>query len=210
MFAGERTKDVQANSWAALGSLRFRMEAAPRPEPGEVKLLRAVLLRALADLRSTGSVQREALVWLKSDACATVCQILDLPYATLRARLETDGSLKGIFPRCGHRSPLARLRRCPQHAAAAYRRSTPQGLARLRAVRTGGTGGVRLRTQEFPGARASGWPVRKSWGGRFKSPGRAQRLLSAFGLISQHFRLRRHRFAASAYRQELWTRFQVW
>ena len=45
---------------------------------------------------------------------------------------------------------------------------------------------------------------------QFKSPGHAQRFLSAYGPISQHFRARRHRFAAPAYRQELQTRFQVW
>jgi putative transposase len=45
---------------------------------------------------------------------------------------------------------------------------------------------------------------------RFKSPGHAQRFLSAYGPISQHFRPRRHRFAASAYRQELKKRFESW
>jgi putative transposase len=45
---------------------------------------------------------------------------------------------------------------------------------------------------------------------RFKSPGHAQRFLSAYGPIAQHFRLRRHRFVAPAYRQELRRRFQVW
>ncbi len=45
---------------------------------------------------------------------------------------------------------------------------------------------------------------------RFKSPGHAQRFLSAHGPITQHFRPGRHRFAASAYRQELQARFQVW
>src|SRR5499426_3505130 len=44
----------------------------------------------------------------------------------------------------------------------------------------------------------------------FKSPGHAQRFLSTYGPISQHFRPRRHRFSAPAYRQELRTRFQVW
>lgn len=44
---------------------------------------------------------------------------------------------------------------------------------------------------------------------RFKSPGQAQRFLSACGPIAQHFRPCRHRFAAPAYRQELRTRFQV-
>ena len=45
---------------------------------------------------------------------------------------------------------------------------------------------------------------------RFKSSGQAQRFLSAYGPISQHFRPRRHRFAASAYRQDLRKRFQIW
>ena len=45
---------------------------------------------------------------------------------------------------------------------------------------------------------------------RFKSPGHAQRFLSAYGLISPPFRLRRHRFAAPAYRQERRKRFQIW
>jgi putative transposase len=33
----------------------------------------------------------------------------------------------------------------------------------------------------------------------FKSPGHAQRFLSTYGLIAQHFRLRRHRLSATAY-----------
>jgi putative transposase len=45
---------------------------------------------------------------------------------------------------------------------------------------------------------------------RFKSPGQAQRFLSAYGPIAQHFRPRRHRFAAPAYRQEMRNRFQIW
>jgi putative transposase len=45
---------------------------------------------------------------------------------------------------------------------------------------------------------------------RFKSPGHAQRFLSAYGPIAQHFRPRRHRFAAPAYRQEMKKRFQIW
>jgi putative transposase len=45
---------------------------------------------------------------------------------------------------------------------------------------------------------------------RFKFLGQAQRFLAAYGPISQHFRPRRHRFAASAYRQALQKRFQVW
>jgi putative transposase len=45
---------------------------------------------------------------------------------------------------------------------------------------------------------------------RFKSPGQAQRFLSTYGPIAQHFRPRRHRFSAPAYRQELRNRFQSW
>ena len=44
----------------------------------------------------------------------------------------------------------------------------------------------------------------------FKSPGQAQRFLAAYRPIAQHFRPRRHRFAASAYRQEMRNRFQIW
>ena len=45
---------------------------------------------------------------------------------------------------------------------------------------------------------------------RFKSPGHAQRFLSAYGPILQHFRPRRHRFSAPAYRQEMENRFHSW
>jgi len=45
---------------------------------------------------------------------------------------------------------------------------------------------------------------------RFKSPGHAQRFLSAYGPIAQHFRPRRHRLSAPAYRQEMKKRFQIW
>jgi putative transposase len=44
----------------------------------------------------------------------------------------------------------------------------------------------------------------------FKSPGHAQRFLSDYGPIAQHFRPRRHRFPASEYRQEMAHRFQIW
>jgi putative transposase len=44
----------------------------------------------------------------------------------------------------------------------------------------------------------------------FKSPGHAQRFLSAYGPIAQHFRLRRHRLSASAYHQEMSHRFESW
>jgi putative transposase len=42
---------------------------------------------------------------------------------------------------------------------------------------------------------------------RFKSPGHAQRFVSAYGTISQHFRPRRHRLAALTYRQAMQKRF---
>jgi putative transposase len=45
---------------------------------------------------------------------------------------------------------------------------------------------------------------------RFKSPGHAQRFLSAYGPIAPHFRPRRHLLAAPAYRQEMRQRFQMW
>jgi putative transposase len=44
----------------------------------------------------------------------------------------------------------------------------------------------------------------------FKSPGHAQRFLSAYGPMAQHFRPRRHRWSASAYRQEMRHRFDTW
>jgi len=44
----------------------------------------------------------------------------------------------------------------------------------------------------------------------FKSPGHAQRFLSAYGPSAQHFRPRRHRLSASEYRQEMRQRGQVW
>jgi putative transposase len=44
----------------------------------------------------------------------------------------------------------------------------------------------------------------------FKSPGHAQRFLSAYGLIAQHFRPKRHRLPAPEYRQEMSQRFQLW
>ena len=44
----------------------------------------------------------------------------------------------------------------------------------------------------------------------FKSAGHAQRFLSAYGPIAQHFRPRRHRLSAPEYRQEMRQRCQVW
>jgi len=45
---------------------------------------------------------------------------------------------------------------------------------------------------------------------RFKSPGSAQRFLSAFSMISPHCRPRRHLLSAAAYRQEMRARLQTW
>ena len=43
-----------------------------------------------------------------------------------------------------------------------------------------------------------------------KSPGRAQRFLSAYDPVAQHFRFNRPRCTAPAYQQELRARFQLW
>lgn len=45
---------------------------------------------------------------------------------------------------------------------------------------------------------------------RFKSPGHAQRFLSAHGPINNHFRPRRHRMAASEYRAVRTQAFETW
>ncbi len=45
---------------------------------------------------------------------------------------------------------------------------------------------------------------------RFKSPGHAQRFLSAYSFIASHFRPRRHLFPAPEYREELKQRFTSW
>ena len=44
----------------------------------------------------------------------------------------------------------------------------------------------------------------------FTAPGHAQRFLSAYGPIAQHFRPRRHRLSASEYRVEMGKRFERW
>src|SRR5215468_3480417 len=44
----------------------------------------------------------------------------------------------------------------------------------------------------------------------FKSAGHAQRFLSAYGPIAQHFRPRRHLLSAADYRQEMRERFASW
>ena len=45
---------------------------------------------------------------------------------------------------------------------------------------------------------------------RSRSPGGAQRFLSAFSAISPHFRPHRHRLTAIQYRHEMTTRFTTW
>src|SRR6476660_450273 len=45
---------------------------------------------------------------------------------------------------------------------------------------------------------------------RFKDPGHAQRFLAAYGPIASHFRPRRHRLTATAYRQTRTERFATW
>jgi putative transposase len=44
----------------------------------------------------------------------------------------------------------------------------------------------------------------------FKSAGQAQRFLSAYDPIAQHFRPRRHLLPAPSYRQEMRQRFRTW
>jgi putative transposase len=44
----------------------------------------------------------------------------------------------------------------------------------------------------------------------FKSPGHAQRFLSTYGPIAQHFRPRRHLLPAAKYRHEMQQRFHTW
>jgi putative transposase len=45
---------------------------------------------------------------------------------------------------------------------------------------------------------------------RFKSPGHAQRFLAAYGPIAAHFRPRRHRLTAAAYRETRVECFATW
>lgn len=45
---------------------------------------------------------------------------------------------------------------------------------------------------------------------RFKSAGHAQRFLSAFGIISSHFRMGRHLYTAQGYREVRKARFVTW
>ena len=45
---------------------------------------------------------------------------------------------------------------------------------------------------------------------RFKSSSQAQRFLSAFGIISSHFRVGRHLYRAHGYREVMKSRFAVW
>jgi len=45
---------------------------------------------------------------------------------------------------------------------------------------------------------------------RFKSAGHAQRFLSAFGIITSHFRVGRHLYKAQRYREVMKSKFAVW
>ncbi len=45
---------------------------------------------------------------------------------------------------------------------------------------------------------------------RFKSTGHAQRFLSAFGIITSHFRVGRHLYRVSAYRAVMKSKFAMW
>lgn len=52
--------------------------------------------------------------------------------------------------------------------------------------------------------------VRERRMGRFKSPGQAQRFLSAFELIRGHFHPKQHQLTAKEYRQQMCQRFESW
>jgi len=45
---------------------------------------------------------------------------------------------------------------------------------------------------------------------RFKSPGQAQRFLSSFELLRQHFHPKQHRLTATEYRQQMCQRIDSW
>ena len=45
---------------------------------------------------------------------------------------------------------------------------------------------------------------------RFKAPGHAQRFLSVFGIITSHFRVGRHLYKASGYKEVMRSRFALW
>ena len=46
--------------------------------------------------------------------------------------------------------------------------------------------------------------------GRFKSPGQAQRFLSAFEPIREHFHPHQHKLTAAEYREIMSQRFESW
>ena len=74
--------------------------------------------------------------------------------------------------------------------------------------------GVEHRRQKYQNNRAenSHQPtrLRERVMRRFKSAGQAQRFLSAFGIITSHFRVGRHLYRASRYREVMKSRVAVW
>jgi putative transposase len=72
--------------------------------------------------------------------------------------------------------------------------------------------GLRLHTRLNNRAENSHQPtrVREKVMRRFKSPGHAQRFLSAHGPIRQHFRPRRHTMKAAVYRTQIQEQFKNW
>jgi putative transposase len=56
-----------------------------------------------------------------------------------------------------------------------------------------------------PPTRLREWVMR-----RFKSAGQAPRFLSAFGIITAHFRVGRHRYRASGYGEVMQARCAIW
>ena len=74
--------------------------------------------------------------------------------------------------------------------------------------------GVEHRRQKYQNNRAenSHQPtrLRERVMRRFKSAGQAQRFLAALGIITSHFRVGRHLYRASGYREVMKSRFAVW
>jgi putative transposase len=126
----------------------------------------------------------------------------------------------------GHILDLLVQRRRDKHAAKTFFRKLLKGLAYVPRVlitdKLKGYGvakreilpGVEHRQHRYLNTRAenSHQPTRPRERRRqgFKSAGHAQRSLSAYGPIAQHFRPRRHRFSASDSRQAMRRRCDTW
>ena len=86
----------------------------------------------------------------------------------------------------------------------------PPSLMLAEGYTTGGSGSAMIRSLQVhdQSHRPTRQRERRTQG--FKSPGHAQRFLSSYGLMAQHFRPRRHLLSAAAYREEMRNRFEHW